>query len=93
MQFQLLGKLYPIDDDAFWAWVDKWRETQRVPDNAPIGIRIDVPGQESFIALTDLGQHLMIEFLTSRGELDRNVLLEGAEIYNARKHRDLICNS
>ena len=73
MQFQLLGKLYPIDDDAFWAWVDKW--------------------QDSFIALTDLGQHLMIEFLTSRGELDRNVLLEGAEIYNARKHRDLICNS
>jgi len=90
MQFHLLGKLYPIDDDAFWAWVDKWRESQRVPDNTILGVKIDPPGQESFISLTDLGQHLIIEFLTSRGELDRNVLLEGAVTYDRKAHSDII---
>ena len=93
MQFQLKDKLYPIDLDSFTEWVGKWRDSQRCTDGVTIGYGSEDENGHHWLQLTQLGTNLMIEYLVSRGELDRNILLEGAVQYDRKAHCDVICNS
>ena len=90
MQFQLGDKVYQIEDTDFEAFIENWRKTQRCPESAPLGVLLQYGEDESILLMTPLGKHLTLEYLMSRGMLDRNELLVGAIPYDRKVHSDVI---
>ena len=90
MQFQLGDKVYQIDDADFEGFIENWRKTQRCPENTPLGVLLQYGEDESILLMTPLGKHLTLEYLMSRGKLDRNELLVGAIPYDRKVHSDVI---
>ena len=94
MQFSLNDRRFEIDDIDFQKWIERMQAIpgSGIPQPCIIGYALEgsTPDGMGLITLSPLGRNLVLEYLISLGQLDRNELLIGAVPYCQRKHCDVI---